>query len=139
MRVALACGSIIAALVLSGCGDHSAASRPASAPAVTRASGAQAVAREHGFSLTAPLSSSDATVPATLDAPPWAQLQPVLLVGGYDLRPYVGRPVHITVYGIVTKNGGRAQQNMVCLESNGKVIGAYSSNLDAVPGIGGLP
>jgi hypothetical protein len=133
MRVALACGLVIAALALAGCSDHSSVQQPPSASSTTRVSGAQALAREHGFSLTAPISSSDATIPATLDGPPWVQLQPVLLAGGYDLRPYVGRPVHTTVYGIVTKTGGRAPQDMVCMESDGKVIGAYSSTLVRCP------
>jgi hypothetical protein len=59
--------------------------------------------------------------------------------GGYDLKPYAGKRVTFTIYGVVAKPGDRRRTRFVYLESGGRFIGAYINVVGVAPGEEPLP
>jgi hypothetical protein len=111
---------------------------PGAADLPVEPSGAQVLAREHGFDLASNISTTDVVLPQSFDERPWAEIQRVLKLSSYDLRPYAGQKVKLTTYGIDSKAGGRAPHGLVYIE-RGKCIGAYTHSEGTVSDIGGLP
>jgi hypothetical protein len=87
--------------------------------------------------LTGQPASTEATIPSSLKGLPWELIQSVAVQGGYDLRPYVGKPVMLLKHEVVEESDGH-RQRLVTIELDSHVIGAYVAVDDMVPGISGV-
>jgi len=124
MKVVLSLGVLIA-LVLVGC--SSAADGPSSQ-----------LAAQYGLHLDGGGQSDTQTVPASLDAVPWDQIQHACREAGFDLRRYRGQELTFTSYPLKESLHG-GPTNLLAIERNGSLVGAYVVVTDEAGGTYSLP
>jgi hypothetical protein len=144
----LVLSQVVIAVILSGCAattqSPAAVKPPTPSQAATSSTwglngSAEAVAQAHGLRIIRLVKSREDTLPTSFDDSEWGPIQGTLLGEGYDLRPYTGRGYRFSRYRIADKSGRPMSQEFRYLESDGRCIGAYLHDSEAIPGPQQLP
>lgn len=95
------------------------------------------IIRKYNLHVEGETNRQDIIMPKNLSGPNWGLKQHVLKRAGYDLLPYVGKPVSLTRYNLVEKYGD-ARLSLWVISSGNKAIGGFITIRDIngpIPGV----